>query len=183
MLRFMKEDWMMGNALLLRDDFDAARLRKLARKSRDTRQVRRLLALAAVYDGASRSEAAKAGGMDRQSLRDWVIAFNASGPEGLHDAKRSGAPTKLNAAGQAKLKEIVIAGPDLEDDGVVRWRCCDLQAVIARDLKVQVSEATVGRLLHRLGFAHVSARPRHPGQNVEAIAAFKKTSKPKSATG
>lgn len=117
---------MMGNAVVLRDDFDAAGLRKLARKCKDTRAVRRLLALAAVYDGASRSEAAKAGGMDRQSLRDWVIA---------------------------------------------------------RDFDVHVSEATVGRLLHRLGFAHVSARPRHPGQNVEAIAAFKKTSKPKSATG
>lgn len=176
----------MGNSLVLRDDFDAAALRILARKSKDTRAARRLLALAAVYDGASRSEAAKAGGMDRQSLRDWVIAFNARGAEGLHDAKRCGAPPKLNAASQAKLKEpklkeIVIAGPDLEDDGVVRWRCCDLQAVIARDFEVQVSEATVGRLLHRLGFAHVSARPRHPGQKVEAIAAFKKTSKPKSA--
>jgi transposase len=165
--------------VVLRADFDAATLRKLARKSKDTRAVRRLLALAAIYDGASRSAAAKAGGMDRQSLRDWVIAFNTHGPEGLHDAKRCGAPPKLNAAGQAKLKEIVIAGPDLEEDGVVRWRCCDLQAVIARDFDVHVSETTVGRLLQRLGFAHVSARPRHPGQNVEAIAAFKKTSKPK----
>lgn len=183
MFRFLEEDWMMGNALLLRADFDAAALRQLARKSKDTRQVRRLLALAAVYDGANRGEAAKAGGMDRQSLRDWVIAFNACGPEGLHDAKRSGAPPKLNAVGQAKLKEIVIAGPDPEEDGVVRWRCCDLQAVIARDFDVHVSETTVGRLLQRLGFAHVSARPRHPGQNVEAIAAFKKTSKPKFATG
>lgn len=181
MFRLFEEDWMMGNALLLRDDFDATALRKLACKSKDTRQVRRFLALAAVYDGANRSDAAKAGGMDRQSLRDWVIAFNADGPESLHDAKRCGAPPKLNAAGQAKLKEIVDAGPDREVDGVTRWRCCDLQAVIARDFDVHVSQATVGRLLHRLGFAHVSARPRHPGQNVEAIAAFKKTSKPKSA--
>jgi transposase len=173
---------MMGKAVLLRDDFDAPTLRELACKSKDTRAVRRLRALAAVYDGSSRSQAAKAGGMDPQSLRDWVIAFNAHGPEGLHDAKRSGAPPKLDVKSQAKLKEIVIAGPDLKEDGVVRWRCCDLQSVIARDFKVQVSQATVGRLLHRLGFAHVSARPRHPGQNVEAIAAFKKTSKPKSAT-
>ena len=128
----------MGNALLLRDDFADAGLRQLARRSKDTRQVRRVLALAPVYDGASRSEAAKAGGMDRQSLRDWVIAFNARGPEGLHDAKRSGALPKFYVAGQAKLKEIVIAGPDIEEDGVVLWRCCDLQAVIARDFDVQV---------------------------------------------
>ena len=171
----------MANTLPLRDDFDAVTLRRLARKSKDTRQVRRLLALASVYDGANREEAARAGGMDRQTLRDWVIAFNSCGPEGLCDAKRPGAPPKLNATQQAKLKEIVMAGPDLETDGVVRWRCLDLQAVIARDFDVEVSQATVGRLLHRLGFAHVSARPRHPGQQAEAVATFKKTSKQASA--
>ena len=167
----------MSNTLVLRDDLDAATLRRFARKSKDTRQVRRLLALAAVYDGASREAAAKVGGMDRQTLRDWVIAFNARGPEGLCDAKRPGAPPKLDAMQQAKLKEIVVAGPDLAADGVVCWRCLDLQAVIARNFNVKVSEATVGRLLHRLGFAHVSPRPRHPSQKAEAVAAFKKTSK------
>jgi transposase len=172
----------MAAGLALRDDFDASTLRRLACKSKDTRQVRRLLALASVYDGMSREEAAKAGGMDRQTLRDWVVSFNARGLDGLCDAKRSGAPAKLGAADQAKLKEIIIAGPDPETDGVVRWRCVDLQAVIARDFKVAVSEATVGRLLHRLGFAHVSARPRHPEQKADAIAAFKKTSKQHSRT-
>ena len=171
----------MGKALALRDDYDAASLRELARKAKDTRQVRRLLALACVYDGMDRAAAARAGGMDRQSLRDWVAAFNAKGPDGLKDAKRSGAPPKLDAARQAKLKEIVLTGPDPAVDHVVRWRCVDLQAVIERDFGIEVSEVTVGRLLHRLGFAHVSARPRHPGQEAEAIAAFKKTSHRTSA--
>ncbi len=171
----------MGKALGLRDDYDASSLRLLARKAKDARMARRLLALACVYDGMNRSAAAKAGGMDRQSLRDWVIAFNAKGPDGLGDGKRSGAPAKLNAAGQAKLKQIVLAGPDPEVDHVVRWRCLDLQAVIKREFDITVSEVTVGRLLHRLGFAHVSARPRHPTQEAEAIATFKKTSRWQSA--
>lgn len=170
----------MGKAVGLRADYTASGLRALARRARDARVVRRLLALACVYDGARRSVAAKVGGMDRQTLRDWVIAFNARGPDGLSDAPRSGAPPKLNAAHQAKLKEIVLAGPKLETDGVMRWRCCDLQAVIARDFDIAVSESTVERLLHRHGFAHISARPRHPAQQVEAIATFKKTSKPRS---
>jgi transposase len=165
----------MGKALTLRDDYDAVSLRLLARKAKDSRVARRLLALAGVYDGMDRSAAAKAGGMDRQSLRDWVIAFNANGPDGLRDGKRSGAPSKLNAARQAKLKEIVLAGPDPEVDHVVRWRCLDLQAVIQRAFDIKVSQVTVGRLLHRLGFSHVSTRPRHPGQKIEAIATFKKT--------
>ena len=171
----------MGKAVDLRGDYTAAGLRALARRARDGRVVRRLRALAAVYDGASRSEAAKVGGMDRQTLRDWVVAFNAHGPDGLRDARRPGAPPKLSALQQEQLKDIVTAGPDLEADGVVRWRCCDLQAVIARDFGIAVSETTVGRLLHRNGFTHVSARPRHPAQQAEAIAAFKKTSKSKSA--
>jgi transposase len=171
----------MGRALALRDDYDAGSLRLLARKAKDSRVSRRLLALACVYDGMDRSTAAKAGGMDRQSLRDWVIAFNANGPDGLRDGKRSGAPSKLNATKQAKLKEIVLAGPDPEVDHVVRWRCLDLQAVIKREFDIKVSEVTVGRLLRRLGFSHVSSRPRHPGQKTEAIATFKKTSRLRSA--
>ena len=102
-------------------------------------------------------------------------------PDGLCDGKRFGAPAKRNAAGQAKLKQIVLAGPDPEVDHVVRWRCLDLQAVIKREFDITVSEVTVGRLLHRLGFAHVSVRPRHPTQEAEAIATFKKTSRWQSA--
>jgi hypothetical protein len=59
----------MSVCIALRDDYDAVELRRLAKVSRDPRQVRRLLALAAVYDGMSRTEAAKVGGMDRQTLR------------------------------------------------------------------------------------------------------------------
>ena len=139
----------MGKALGLRDDYDASSLRLLARKTNDVRVARRLLALACVYDGMDRSAAAKAG-IDRQSLRDRVIAFNAKGPDGLCDGKRCDAPAKLNAAGQAKLKQIVLSGPDPEFEHVVRWRCPDLQEVIKSEFDITVSEVTVGRLLRRL---------------------------------
>lgn len=119
--------------------------------------------------------------MDWQSLRDWVMAFNAKGPDGLRDDKVSGAPSKLNAVRQAKLKEIVPAGPDPEVGHVVCRRCLDLQAVIQGEFDTKVWEVTVGRLLHRLGYSHVSTRPRHSGLKTEAIATFKETSRWRSA--
>ena len=109
----------------LRTDYDAASVRSLARKASDADQVRRLLAIAAVYDGMRRAEAAAVGGMDRQSLCNWVHRFNADGPEGLHDRKPPGAVAKLTAGEKATLTALVEAGPD-QIDGVVRWRRIDL---------------------------------------------------------
>jgi|GEM_PF-1858433 len=77
----------MGSAIGLRDDFDGTALRQLARKSKSANQARRLLALAQIYDGGSRSEAAKIGGVTLQIVRDWVLRFNARGPDGLLDGK------------------------------------------------------------------------------------------------
>ncbi len=110
------------SAIPLRTDYNAADVRGLARKASDPDQVRRLLAIAAVYDGMRRAEAAAVVGMDRQSLRDWVHRFNADGPEGLHDRKPPGAVAKLTTAEKAALAALVEAGPDPRIDGVVRWR-------------------------------------------------------------
>ncbi len=110
----------------------------------------RILAIAHVLDGASRAEAAALCGMDRQTLRDWVHRFNAEGIEGLTNKVGSGRPPALSEPQMAELKAIVLAGPDLEQDGVVRWRCCDLQGVIATRFGVTVAERTVGKLLRRL---------------------------------
>ncbi len=112
----------MAAAIALREDFSAEDLRVLARASRDSRQCRRLLALAAVAEGRSRLLAAEIGGMDRQTLRDWVHRFNGEGPKGLLDRKTDGPTPKLTAAQKAELAEFVEAGPDRETDGVVRWR-------------------------------------------------------------
>src|ERR1700724_1268236 len=83
----------MTAAILLRDDFDGSALRCLARQSRDADQTRRLLALAAIYDGGSRSDAARTGGVEVQIVRDWVVRFNAKGFDGLLNGKAPGAPS------------------------------------------------------------------------------------------
>src|ERR1700730_7505250 len=165
----------MGSAVQVRTDYSAAALRRLARISKDTRQSRRLLSLAAVLDGMNRTDAARIGGMDRQTLRDWVHCFNDAGPDGLLANWASGPTPRLSPDQKAELAAIVEAGPDREVDGVVRWRRIDLKRVIAERFGVDYHERHVGTLLKKIGFSHMSARPRHPGQDVEIIAAFKKT--------
>lgn len=166
----------MTRAVKLRDDYSASDLRRLAARSRHANAARRLLALAAIRDGANRTDAARVGGMDRQTLRDWVHRFNAEGPDGLCDYQHAGQACRLNAAQQAELKALVEAGPDRQRDGVVRWRRVDLQRVIEERFGVVYHERHVSTLLKRLGFSHVSARPRHPGQDPAVMEAFKKTS-------
>ena len=141
---------------------------------KDAAQARRLLALAAVRDGMNRTEAARIGGMDRQTLRDWAHRFNQYGPDGLIDIKPTGRPSKLSDEQKEALKQLVETGPDPEKDGVVRWRCVDLKRVLGQRFGVDLSEVSLGRALKKLGFSHLSARPRHPVQDPEAIAAFKK---------
>jgi putative transposase len=166
----------MGQPIGVRGGYSSAELRGLAKRSRDADQARRLLSIAAVVDGASRADAAKIGGMDRQTLRDWVHRFNEGGPDGLMNHVAPGAAPKLTAAQQAELAALVERGPIPAVDGVVRWRACDLVQWIYEQFAVSVSDATVYRLLDRLGFSHVSARPKAYKQNAEAGAAFKKTS-------
>jgi transposase len=170
----------MPSAVRLREDYSAEELRGLARRSKDVTQSRRLLSLAAVRDGMDRGSAAKIGGMDRQTLRDWVHRFNASGPEGLIDNWTEGPKPRLSAEQLAELAQIVEAGPDREKDGVVRWRRIDLKRVIADRFGVAFHERYVGKLLHKLSFSHMSARPRHPAQDERIVEAFKKISHARS---
>jgi transposase len=161
----------------MRTDFSASALRRLAATTKTANQSRRLLSLAAVLDGMSRSEAARIGGMDRQTLRDWVHRFNASGPEGLKDVPSKGHPPRLSPAQQSELAHLVEIGPDRAVHGVVRWRRIDLKQLIAERFGVTYHARTVGKILHQLGFSHISARPRHPAQDERVVAAFKKTSR------
>jgi len=168
----------MSAAIAVRDDYDAGQLRGLAGKTRDANQARRLLAIAAVCDGMDRGDAARIGGMDRQTLRDWVHRFNALGPDGVVNRKPSGRPSKLSAEQKEELRHLVEAGPDPQTHGVVRWRCVDLKRVLGQRFAVDLSEVSLGRTLKKLGYSHISARPRHPAQDAQAIAAFKKTFPP-----
>ena len=167
---------MPPSRIALREDYDAVELRRLARSCRDSRQTRRLLALAAVYAGMSREAAAAVGGMDRQTLRDWVHRFNAEGPDGLSDRPRSGMPRRLSKAQMLELAEIVETGPDPAVDGIVRWRRVDLKRVIEERFGVVYSERAITDLLKVVSFSYISGRPKHPGQDRRVLQAFKKTS-------
>ena len=170
----------MSVALRLRDDFDAAGVRALAARSSDAKQSRRLLSIAAIYDGMSRADAAKIGGMDRQTLRDWVIRFNESGPAGLVDRKSPGRKRRLDEAQMMELDAIVAAGPDPAVDGVVRWRIRDLQRLIEDRFDVRYKERAISNLLKDLGFSRISGRPQHPKQDERVLEAFKKTGRRRS---
>lgn len=166
----------MSIPVSLRGDWDAAGLRRLARSSKDANQARRLLALATIYAGGRRSEAAAVGGVGLQIIRDWVLRFNADGPGGLLDRKAPGQPAKLNAAHRQALARMIVDGPIPAVHGVVRWRLADLVQWVWEEFKIAISEPTLGRVLKAMGYTKLSARPRHYAQDPEAVGVFKKFS-------
>jgi len=162
----------------LRTDFDAAMLRVEARRTKHAGQARRLLALAAICDGAMRTEAAKIGGVTLQIVRDWVIKFNAHGPAGLIDRKAPGQPSRLNDVHRAALARVIESGPIPAVHGVVRWRVIDLCRWLWDEFEVRIARQTLSRELRAMGFRKLSARPRHHAQGEGAIEHFKKVSRP-----
>lgn len=168
----------MAAAVRLRGDFTAPALRALAKGARCPDQTRRLLALAEIYDGRSRSEAARLGGVGLQTLRDWVVSFNAGGPDGLLNGKAPGNPSILDDAQRHALAEIVETGPNPAIHGVVRWRLVDLAQWVFEEFRLSISKQTLSRELRATGFRKLTARPRHHAQDGDALEAFKKTSPP-----
>lgn len=168
----------MTRAIPLRTDYNADDLRRLSRSSRDSKQTRRLLALALIYDGRPRHEAARHANVDVQSIRDWVLRFNGEGPDGLIDRKSTGAPARLNAKHMAALARIIEEGPVPYLDGVVRWRLCDLIGWLHEEYRITVSSSTLSRILRDMGYRKLSARPRHHAQDPQAGETFKKTFPP-----
>jgi len=164
--------------LPLRADFDAAALRAAARRSKNAAQARRLLALAAVYDGGRRTDAARIGGVTLQIVRDWVVKFNAAGPDGLIDRKASGQPSRLHDMHRAALAAMIENGPIPAVHGVVRWRIVDLCQWVWQEFQISIARQTLSRELRKMGYRKLSARPRHHAQAVGAIEDFKKVSPP-----
>jgi transposase len=160
----------------LRGDFKASQLRALARKTKDGPQARRLLALAAIYDGATRTEAAKIGGVTLQIIRDWVMRFNARGAAGLLDGKSPGQPSRLNDVQRQAIVRMIESGPIPAIHGVVRWRLIDLAQWIYEEFRITVAKQTLSRELRAMGYRKLSARPRHHAQAEGAIEDFKKSS-------
>ncbi len=164
--------------IALRADFDAPDLRTAARKTKDAAQARRLLALAAIYDGASRTEAARIGGVTLQIVRDWVLRFNAEGPGALIDRKAPGQPSRLDDTHRAALAAVIESGPTPAIHGVVRWRLVDLCQWLWEEFQISVAKQTLSRELRAMGYRKISARPRHHAQAEGAIEHFKKPSPP-----
>ena len=158
---------------ITRRDLSATELRRKAARSRDADAARRMLAIALVLEGRTRTEAAETCGMDRQTLRDWVHRYNAEGLAGLANRRAPGPAPRLSAEQEAELARWVEEGPDPGRDGVVRWRCRDLQERIGRAFGLRFHERTVGKLLARLRFRRLSVRPQHPESDPAAQEAFR----------
>lgn len=161
---------------ITRLDLSAADLRQAAARTQDAKVARRMLAIALVLVGHSRTDAAQSCAMDRQTLRDWVHRYNADGLAGLSDQpRRNGPEPRLSAEQQAAVANWVEQGADLERDGVVRWRCIDLKQRIETDFDVCLHERTIGKLLRKRSFRRLSVRPQHPQSDPEAQASFRRT--------
>ena len=162
---------------ITRQDVSIGDLRREAGRTRDAKAARRMLAIACVIEGQSRENAAECCGMDRQTLRDWVHRFNADGLAGLIDlSRRNGPRPRLSPEQEAIVAGWVEQGPDLARDGVVRWRCVDLQERIGREWGISLHERTVGKLLRKLAFRRLSVRPQHPKSDPEVQARFSASS-------
>lgn len=160
---------------ITRTELDAADFRAAAARSKDTAAARRMLALALVMEGHSRGEAARAAGMDRQTLRDWVIRYNENGIDGLLDRWDGGRPPRLEPDELAELYAIVMAGPDPEIDGVCAFTREDLVRICEKRFDKTMHRATMGRLLRSMGLSRQKARPSHPQKDPASQEAFKKS--------
>jgi transposase len=150
-------------------------LRRLGREQISGRVASRMFAIANVLDGLNREDAATHAGMERQSLRDWVHRFNAEGVTGLNDLPRKGRPRRMHAGIEKVFCERVDKGPDAKTDKLVRWRRMDLQAWLKSEHAINYHERSIGKILKRLGYSHVSTRPVHPQNDPEDMETFKKT--------
>jgi len=157
-------------------DVSPAELRLLARREGDARVGRRLLAIANALEGMSGEMAARAAGMDRQTLRDWVLRYNQGGVAGLFDAWGDGRPCRLTEGQQATLRAIILAGPDPAVNGVSTWRVVDLCGIVRERFGISYSESGLAKLLHALDLSWQTPRPQHPESDAAGQAAFKKSS-------
>lgn len=164
---------MSRSGIEVRRDMTSTVLRKQARKEKDGLIASRLLAIANILAGMDRKTAAQAAGMDRQTLRDWVLRYNLEGLSGLRHRPKGRPRRRLSAVQEQEIGQFVLNPPPGD---LVRWRCVDVKAEIEKRYGVVLHERSVGKLLHRLGFRRMSVRPVHPKNDPEAISSFKKTS-------
>lgn len=161
--------------LEIRKDRTPAVLRRQAKSESDTRAARRMLAVANALDGMSRAQAARSAGMDRQTLRDWVIRYNEHGLDGLYDCWGDGRPPRLDAEEQAELLRIVMAGSDPETTGISACTREDYVRICEERFGKTFHPSSMSRVLKRLGLSRQKTRPSHPMKNTASQEAFKKS--------
>src|SRR5450759_1368135 len=166
----------MSVPIPLQWDFSAPQLRGLAKKTKDGPQARQLLTLAAIYDGATRTEAAKIGGVGLQIVRDWVLRFNEHGADGVLHGKPPGQTSKLNDGQCQTIARMIESGPIPAVHGVVRWRLIDLAQWIFEEFRITIAKQTLSRELRAMGYRKLSAGPRHHAQAEGVMEDFKKVS-------
>jgi len=165
--------WKTG--IEVRQDMTAAVLRKKARIEKNGRVAARILGIANILDGMDRRAAARAAGMDRQTLCDWVHRYNEGGLAGLGNRPQGRPQRRLSKEQEREIEALVSKAPT---GNLVRWRCADIKEEIKKRYGIVLHESTVGTLLRRLGFRRMSVRPQNPENDPEALEAFKKTSPP-----
>lgn len=164
-------------ALTISERLTTEELRDAARAEHRGKVRARLLAIAQLREGGGRGSTARQFGMSRNVLRIWVSRYNEAGIEGLGDRHGGGAPVRLTAEQRQALKQKVLAGADLERDGIIAYRILDIRALAEREFGVRYSHGGMHRVLHAIGCAWLVPRPRHPEGDAEAQDEFKKNSR------
>lgn len=165
---------MGARGLPIRDDMPATQLRRLAVGETDRAKARRMMGIANALEGMTRAEAARLAGMERQALRDAVLRYNAEGLAGLRDRPRPGRMPRLDGARREALRELVLAGPEVERTGLSAWTLAELCREVEARWRVRYDPSWMGKLLHRLGLSRQKARPVHPKADPAAREAFAK---------
>src|ERR671917_64973 len=165
---------MNGKRLAIREDLSAAALRRLARREPDRAAAARMQAIAGALEGMTRAEAARLAGMERQALRDAVLRYNAEGLAGLHDRPRPGRRPRLDEEQRAALRQVVLAGPEVEATGMSAWTLAELCREVEERWGVAYHLGHMGKLMRRLGLSRQKARPSHPKADAAAREAFAK---------
>ena len=142
----------MGSALKIRDDLTPLELRRWARVESYGRAAARAYGIANALEEMPRADAARLAGMDRQTLRDAVVRYNAKGLEGLHDRPKGYSPRRLTADEEAALAAVIIAGPEPERDGVCAWTRADLCRWLEERFAKTYHPSSMTRVLRRMDF-------------------------------
>jgi transposase len=168
------EDAMGTRGLTIRTDLPAAELRRLARREKDRVAAARMQAIAGALEGMTRAEAARLAGMERQALRDAVVRYNAEGPAGLYSRRSPGRRPRLDDEQRARLRQLVLDGPEVEATGLSAWTLAELCREVEERWGVSYHPSHLGKLMRRLGLSRQKARPSHPKADAAAREAFAK---------